>query len=114
MNDVRAIAIQCCHACSQACEHCASSCLREPELAHMVACIAADLDCVQICNATAALIARDSRFAAELAKLCAAVCQECADICSQHDRDHCQKCAAACRQCVDACMLFADEVSKAA
>lgn len=107
LTDPRLHAMRCCHTCAQACEHCAASCLREPELARMAPCILADLDCVDICRATAGLIARNNRFAAGIAQLCAAVCQECADICSQHDRDHCQACAAACRECADACLLLA-------
>ncbi|NPU94708.1 MAG: four-helix bundle copper-binding protein [Gammaproteobacteria bacterium] len=39
--------------------------------------------------------------------LCIAVRQECADICSQYDHEHCQICAGICRQCVTACQSLA-------
>lgn len=99
-------AMSSCHACAQACEECVASCLRNTEMAHMAPCILSNLDCAQICRTCAGLIARDSRHTADAVRLCVAVCQECADICSQYDNDHCQSCAAICRQCVDACLLL--------
>lgn len=76
----------------------------------MVPCILVNLDCASICGVLTGLLARDSRFARDTIKVCISVCQECADICSQYELDHCQRCAVVCRQCVAACQaIVADE-----
>ena len=103
MNPFIDEAIRQCHLCVQACESCTVACLREAGAARMVPCIRVSLDCASICGTLAGLLARDSRFAADATALCISVCQECADICSLYEHEHCQICANDCRQCVAAC-----------
>lgn len=102
-NNLYAACIDACTKCAQACEHCADACLGEPEVAKMAECIRADLDCADICWATAAWMSRESQFAHDLCSLCAEVCDACARECEPHQADHCQQCAAACRQCAEEC-----------
>ncbi|WP_415807187.1 four-helix bundle copper-binding protein [Bordetella muralis] len=73
----------------------------------MARCIKLDMDCAQICRLSASYMARGSEFAQALCRLCAEVCQSCADECANHQMDHCQRCAQACRQCADECRRMA-------
>lgn len=94
-------------ACMAACEHCASACLREDDVAAMAECIRLDRDCADACALTARLLARASRFTHEVAQMCAQICQACAAECAQHKHDHCQECAQACKHCADECLRLA-------
>ena len=91
--------IEACLACATACDHCASSCLKEEDPGHMRQCIALDMDCAAICILTARLIARNSPYAEQMSNLCAEVCDACATECENHPEEHCKKCADACRNC---------------
>ena len=44
---------------------------------------------------------RGSRFIPNLTKACAEICTACAEECSSHGMDHCNKCAQACREAVE-------------
>ncbi|XYH94672.1 four-helix bundle copper-binding protein [Sorangium sp. So ce1128] len=90
-------------ACATACEHCASSCLREKDVAMMAECILLDRDCADLCRLVAAFAGRGSRFVPELAAQLARVCLACAEECARHEATHCQACAEACRQCAEMC-----------
>jgi len=92
-----------CNACALECNHCASACLQEPDLKMMTRCIALDLDCAAICQLAAAAMARESEHATAICRLCADVCQSCAEECSEHSHDHCKRCAEACRRCAQEC-----------
>lgn len=99
--------IDACLACAQECEHCASACLEEHDVASMAECIRLDRDCATICFLAAGFMSRDSRFALELCRLCAEVCDACGAECRRHDADHCQRCAGACERCADECRQMA-------
>lgn len=96
-----------CNACADACNHCAASCLREPELPMMARCIALDIDCADLCRTLAVSLARGSEWARPLATVCAELCDACAMECSRHAQGHCQCCADACRRCAEDCRLLA-------
>ena len=89
--------------CALACEHCASSCLKEQHVAMMVRCISLDRDCADICLQAARLLQRNSEIAMQYLVLCEKICRLCAEECNKHQDDHCKKCAEACIQCADAC-----------
>lgn len=99
-------------ACAAACEACADACLEED--ADMTRCIRADLDCADICAATAKVVGRAGRSGApwlELARVCAQACADCAEECEKHQAmDHCRACAEACRRCEQACRTLLDAV----
>lgn len=93
--------------CAAHCEACVDACLEEvnPEL---VRCIRLDLDCAEICAATAKVVSRAGASGApwlELVEVCEAVCRACAEECEQHAdmHEHCRACAEACRRCEQAC-----------
>ena len=94
-------------ACMAACEHCASACLREDDVAMMAECIRLDRDCADVCALTARLLARGSRFGSELLPVCAQICQACAAECARHQHAHCQECAQACTRCAEECLRLA-------
>ncbi|WP_036601846.1 four-helix bundle copper-binding protein [Olivibacter sitiensis] len=89
--------------CIAACDHCATSCLEEEHVAHMVDCIRADQDCADICNLALRLLQRESNLATQFLLLCEEACRKCEAICRQHDNEHCQACADACLACAELC-----------
>lgn len=89
--------------CAAACNMCATACLEEKDIRMMVACIRLDIDCAQICQATAGFVSRGSDHAVHLLTECAEICTKCAGECAKHQNDHCQTCAEACRKCAEAC-----------
>lgn len=96
----------CIDACLNAaalCTHCANACVKEDDPKMMVDCIQLSMECAALCFATAQLMSLGSATAKDLARLCAALCDRCADECSKQSSDHCLECAQACTQCADAC-----------
>lgn len=93
--------------CALVCTTCADACLEEPDPAGMRACIRTNLDCAEICQTTARLIARPGKQHAGLLRAqlaaCATACRACAEECEKHAHEHCAVCAAACRACAEAC-----------
>ena len=96
------------NACVAACERCASACLQEEDVKMMARCIALDFECADICQTTAASIARGGAQMQAICALCASACRDCAAECGKHDMDHCKRCAEACTRCVAACLAMAD------
>lgn len=95
--------MQACSACAIACEVCASACLREDDVTAMATCIQLDRDCADMCHLAEVLMARESGLVNEFCRLCAIVCQACAEECLKHHHEHCQQCAQACQRCADEC-----------
>jgi hypothetical protein len=102
--------IDACLACAIECEHCATACLGEQNVNMMTTCIQRDRDCADICILTARLLARGSRHGEHLLRECAEICDLCADECSKHQIDHCQRCAEACRNCAEECRRMSTEM----
>ncbi|MBY5163875.1 four-helix bundle copper-binding protein [Nitriliruptoria bacterium AS10] len=95
-------AIEAASTCAAACGTCADSCLQEG----MVDCARSDLDCADVCRATAAVLSRPGPSGdgwRSLVETCITMCTECAEECASHDDAHCQACAEACRACAEAC-----------
>ncbi|MGW4054328.1 four-helix bundle copper-binding protein [Streptomyces sp. NPDC004779] len=90
-----------CLACTQTCTSCADACLAEEGVKGLVRCVKLDLDCADICRATASLLSRavagDDRVARDLLRGCADICAACADMCAGHAEEyvHCLICAEA-------------------
>jgi hypothetical protein len=97
--------------CSQTCTACADACLSEDaeRLPRLVTCIRTDLDCADICGATARVLSRhtayDANISRSLLEACAVACKACGDECWSHANmhEHCRICAEACRACETAC-----------
>lgn len=98
--------------CSQACTACADACLSEDGVAGLRKCIRTNLDCADVCGATARVLSRqtgyDATVSRALLEACIAACGACAEECVQHARmhGHCRVCAEACRACEAACRVL--------
>src|SRR5687768_1385280 len=53
-------------ACAQACTACADACLSEQMVAELTKCIRTDLDCADICAATARVLSRHTGYDANI------------------------------------------------
>lgn len=95
--------IYACMACAAVCNHCASSCTQEQDVAMMARCIQLDMECAALCYATAQLMSLGSAQVTRLCVICADACEACAAECSKHDHEHCRECAALCTACANAC-----------
>lgn len=104
-----AAAIDALTACAEACTSCADACLSEDSVAELTKCIRTDLDCADICGATARVLSRhtgyDANVSRALLEACAVACKACGDECEGHAtmHEHCRICAEACRACEAAC-----------
>ena len=112
-----ATAIDACLTCVQACTACADSDLIEPDVATLRACVAINLVCADICDATARVLSRPGQWdlltARDQLVTCVRSCTACAEECDRHAEHHrhCAICAAVCRACVRACTaLLENEV----
>ncbi len=80
---------------------------RNPEM--LARCIRLNLDCADLCSATAKIIGRQDapnrEVIAAALDACRLVCARCAEECEKHAHmmKHCQICAEACRRCEQAC-----------
>jgi hypothetical protein len=94
--------------CAAECNHCATACLDEQDVKMLARCIKLDIDCADICQLTASLVARASEHASHLLKECAEICNACAEECEKHGHmEHCRRCAEACRRCAEECSRLA-------
>ena len=102
-------AIEHSHACAVACVACADACLAEEQVMELRQCIRVNLDCADICTATAAMSARrtgsNESMLLDMLATCASACRICADECLRHARmhRHCALCADACEDCEKSC-----------
>ena len=102
-------AIEACYESAQVCIACADACLAEDNVAKLRTCIESDLNCADICAATAAVLTRRTesqlKLTAQLLDVCIAACRECAAECRKHAEmhAHCRYCAESCEACADAC-----------
>ncbi|MFD1717772.1 four-helix bundle copper-binding protein [Georgenia deserti] len=96
-------------ACAQTCTACADACLAEQQPADLRACIRLNLDCADICGATARVFSRhtagDPTTVRALLQACVQACRSCAEECERHadHHEHCRVCAQQCRSCEEAC-----------
>lgn len=66
-------------------------------------------DCARICQVSAELMLRDSRYHMELCGLCAKACDDCAKACERLDGDaQMRKCAEICATCAESCRAMAN------
>lgn len=105
-------------ACAGICTSCADACLAEPDdVGQLRRCISTNLDCADICNATARVLTRQTETPNELvhAQLhaCVLACQICGDECERHSdkHDHCRICADTCRHCQERCNFLLGAIS---
>ena len=100
--------IEACLACAAVCNHWATECLSEEDIAAHVECIQLDRQCVVICLAAAQLMSIGGEHATHLCAECAEICDACADACEKHSHlEHCKECAVTCRNCAEECRKMA-------
>ena len=90
--------------CAQTCEACALRCMNDSS---MLDCARTCLDCAVVCQALVTLLARESRFYRAFCRLCADICEACANECAKFDVDHCRVCAETRRRCTTECRRLA-------
>lgn len=114
-----AAAIDALNDCATSCVACASACLSEESVAMMATCIRDDLDCADLCTATARVLARlnssDRQASTSLLAACIEACVQCATSCGEHrdHHEHCRLCEQACLACEAACQALLDAVRAA-
>ena len=94
--------------CSEACTACADACLSEGMVADLTKTIRTNMDCADICNATARVLSRhtgyDANITRSLLEACIMACRSAADECDEHaEMPHCSICAEVCRSCQRSC-----------
>ena len=105
--------------CAEVCTACADACIAEAHVEQLRRCIRTDLDCADVCGATARVLMRQTETPNEIvhAQLhaCVVACQTCADECDRHSEmhDHCRLCAETCRYCQERCNFLLGEISSA-
>jgi hypothetical protein len=99
-----------CLECVYSCTACADACLSEDTVAELRDCIQKNLDCADVCGATAKVLSRhpgapSNELLIELLRACRAMCHACALACGEHAdmHLHCEVCAKTCHRCVEAC-----------
>jgi hypothetical protein len=103
--------------CAEACTACADACLSESSIAELTKCVRTNMDCADICGATARVLSRhtgyDANISRALLEACIAACKACGDECERHAsmHEHCRVCAEACRACEAACRELLSRIS---
>ena len=102
--------IDACIACATECDHCATACLRENDIAMLARCIELDRECAEACYASARLMGIGGEHAAQFCLACAELCDACEEECdkhAEHGMEHCRRCAEACHKCAEECRAVA-------
>ncbi|WP_219509023.1 four-helix bundle copper-binding protein [Nonomuraea ceibae] len=103
--------------CAQACTACADACLSEEQVGELRKCVRTNLDCADICQATARVLSRhtgyDANISRALLEACITACRSCADECGRHAEmhEHCRICAERCRACEQTCRSLLEAMS---
>jgi len=93
--------------CTDLCAECAIAC--EVCLAEMAGvdsrndCPKCCVECAAVCNLCVRFMAWESVMAGQVCRICAEICDWCADQCGEHEHDHCQRCVEMCRNCAYEC-----------
>lgn len=109
-----AAAVQAALECSQVATACADACLSEADVADMRRCVSTDLDCADVCAATARVLSRqttrDPEVLRSLLVATVSAATTCGEECASHGsaHEHCRVCAQACQACVQACRALLD------
>ena len=109
VNDSLIRAIEAGYGCAAVCRICADACLAEEMVRDLTQCIRLDLDCADVCLATAGLAVRragsNEALIKRMLETCAEACADCAIECEKHAEmhEHCRICAEECQRCEDAC-----------
>ena len=109
-------AIEAAYACAQTCTSCADACVAEDMVTQLRQCIRLNLDCADVCAATAAVASRRTGSNEEVIRMmleaCVTACRVCGEECGRHasKHEHCRICAEACQQCGTRCRSAIDSM----
>jgi hypothetical protein len=89
--------------------HCVDWCIKSDQATTLAECTRLCLDSASLTGACAEMMARNSRFSAQVCGICADVCDACAAECEKHQDmgDIMRQCAEACRRCAETCRQMA-------
>lgn len=100
LSDEERECIENCTEATEVAEWCADQCLGSEE---MEECARLCRDVADIAALHARFVARDSNYRPQLTEACAGACEECAEICSRHDAEHCRIAADVLSTCAESC-----------
>jgi hypothetical protein len=109
-DEALALCIEACFACAMTCTSCADACVAEEDVRDLVHCVRLNLDCADLCDATARMLTRQTssepRLVRSTLEACSLACRLCAEECERHAdlHEHCRVCAETCRRCEQACV----------
>lgn len=95
-----------CFETSQAAEKCAQHCIEMGE-ADRARCIRLCRDVAELADLHARMMVRDSEYHEEIARVCADLCETCAEECENVGGKIPQACAEACRKSAESCRRMA-------
>ncbi|MFC3746443.1 four-helix bundle copper-binding protein [Paenibacillus sp. GCM10012306] len=104
---------ECIDACIRtmnACNYSYVSSLKEYRLEELRESIRLDRECADICSFAIQAMTRQSPFVVQILRLCAEICEACANESSKHLHRHCRSCIQACRECAEACRIISETV----
>ncbi|MFA9466015.1 MAG: four-helix bundle copper-binding protein [Velocimicrobium sp.] len=97
------ICIDTCNQCAQACYECFQACLNESDVDKRIKCINTLTECAMVCQMSTALMSMNAQSSMQHCKLCATICDKCAQECEMFKDQHCQECAGICKKCAVEC-----------
>jgi hypothetical protein len=109
VNRALIAAIDAAYSCAQTCTSCADACMAERMVTDLRQCIRFNLDCADVCLATATLANRrtgsNEDVIRKMLDACATACLMCGAECQKHAgmHEHCRVCAESCQRCEAAC-----------
>ena len=97
--------------CIKACQECFIECqnclVQMAGKESMNDCPLCCIQCIEACLVAIKFMIADSKFTPEYCRLCALICEWCAEQCNQHEHEHCKICAASCLACAKECRKHA-------
>ncbi len=102
-NNAMQSCIDACVKSAQACYECFEACINEPDLTARKNCISTLVECAMMCQMSAAMMSIGGKFSKAHCKICADLCEACANECEMFKDNHCKKCAQICRECAAEC-----------
>lgn len=107
MNIYNFAFIDACMKCAQACFEFFDACLNEPDVRERKNCIRTLIECALMCQMSVAEMSMSGMFAEQHYKMCAEICEKCAEECGMFKEEHCVKCAEICKECAEECRKMA-------
>ena len=92
-----------CLKCAAICNHCATSCLADEDVAKLTRVIQLNRECSYICNVTAQVLSLRGESIQALCELCESICKACSEEASKHDKEFCRLSDDICRRTIIEC-----------